>query len=61
VSPDRGRLNESSSERASVTKSKEEAMRINWTTLHVDDQERALQFTDMNLPHGLRSLASRPH
>jgi predicted enzyme related to lactoylglutathione lyase len=27
-----------------VTKNKEEAMRIKWTTLYVDDQEKALQF-----------------
>ena len=28
----------------SVTTNKEEAMRIKWTTLYVDDQEKALQF-----------------
>jgi predicted enzyme related to lactoylglutathione lyase len=30
--------------RASVTKNKEEAMRIKWNTLYVDDQKKALQF-----------------
>jgi predicted enzyme related to lactoylglutathione lyase len=29
---------------ASVSNNKEETMRIKWTTLHVNDQEKALQF-----------------
>ena len=33
-----------SSQRFSVTKNREEAMRIKWTRLYVDDQEKALRF-----------------
>jgi predicted enzyme related to lactoylglutathione lyase len=32
-----------------VTKNKEEAMRIKWTNLYVDDQEKALKFYTDNL------------
>jgi hypothetical protein len=31
-----------------VTKNKEKAMRIKWTTLYVDDQEKALQFFQLS-------------
>jgi len=39
----------SSSTSATVTNDKENAMRIKWSTLYVDDQEKALQFYTGNL------------
>jgi predicted enzyme related to lactoylglutathione lyase len=42
-----------------VIKNKEEAMRIKWTTLYVDDQEKALQFYTDNL--GFQKKADVSH